>query len=76
MLSRITASIIFGLYVYIYYTLASYSTGFVQSLGITALTSPPTFFSMTPYLWCPAHMVFFCIGIHAAMFMEKTIKGD
>ena len=74
-IARGTASIVFGLYVSVYYALASYSTGFVQSLGITALRTPPTFFAMTPYLWGPAHMIYFFIGIHAALFMEKTIKG-
>ncbi len=69
---RIAFSIATGLFISIYYALTSYWTGFVQSLGITALKSPPTFFMMSPYLWGLAHSFYFWIGLNLGIMLDNS----
>ena len=70
---RIIASIGMGLFISTYYFLSSYS-GFVQQYGIVALTSPPTFFMHSPYLWGPAHMLYYFIALNLGVYLEKAVK--
>ena len=72
---RVAFSIAMGLWISIYYGSTSYYTGFVQSLGIVALRSPPTFFLMSPNLWGPAHMLYYWIGLNLGVMLDKSLQG-
>jgi len=71
--ARIVASVAMGLFISLYYLISSYS-GLVQQYGVVALTSPPTFFSLTPFLWGPAHMLYFFIALKLGIYLEKVVK--
>ena len=72
---RILASAAMGIWISIYYSLTSYWTGFVQSIGIVALRSPPTFFMLSPYLWGFAHAFYFWIGLNLGIMLDKSYSA-
>ena len=72
--NRILAAAAMGIWITIYYSLTSYWTGFVQSIGIVALRSPPTFFMLSPYLWGFAHAFYFWIGLNLGIMLDKEEK--
>ena len=74
--NRILGAAAMGIWISIFYGLTSYYTGFVQSLGITALSSPPTFFMMSPYLWGFAHAFYYWIGLNLGVMLDKSYSKE
>src|SRR3989338_6430305 len=71
-ISRVIASVVMGLYISFYYLISSYS-GLVQQYGIVALTAPPTFFTLSPFIWGPAHMLYFFVALNFGLYCEKVM---
>lgn len=72
---RILGAAAMGIWISIFYGSTSYYTGFVQSLGIVALRSPPTYFGLSPYVWGFAHAFYYWIGLNLGVMLDNSYSS-